>query len=125
MQFVDINYRTKKKEIISAKFFIGIIMLAGIVVKNGIILVDYTNMLRKRGYRLYDAIQEAGRSRLRPVVMTSSTMILAMVPMALARGMGYEMFAPIAITMIGGLLFSMLITLVIVPVFYAVFNRKD
>jgi hydrophobe/amphiphile efflux-1 (HAE1) family protein len=110
---------------LSVTTFIGIIMLAGIVVKNGIILVDYTNMLRKRGYKLYDAIQEAGRSRLRPVVMTSSTMILAMVPMALARGMGYEMFAPIAITMIGGLLFSMLITLVIVPVFYAVFNRKD
>ncbi len=110
---------------LSVTTFIGIIMLVGIVVKNGIILVDYTNMLRKRGYRLYEAIQEAGRSRLRPVVMTSSTMILAMVPMALARGMGYEMFSPMAITMIGGLLFSMLITLIIVPVFYAVFNRKD
>jgi len=110
---------------LSVTTFIGIIMLAGIVVKNGIILVDYTNMLRKRGYKLYDAIQEGARSRLRPVVMTSSTMILAMVPMALSGGMGYEMFAPIAITMIGGLLFSMLITLVIVPVFYAISNRKD
>jgi HAE1 family hydrophobic/amphiphilic exporter-1 len=110
---------------LSVTTFIGIIMLVGIVVKNGIILVDYTNMLRKRGYKLYDAIQEGGRSRLRPVVMTSSTMILAMVPMAISGGMGYEMFSPLAITMIGGLLFSMLITLIIVPVFYAIFNRKD
>jgi HAE1 family hydrophobic/amphiphilic exporter-1 len=110
---------------LSVTTFIGIIMLVGIVVKNGIILVDYTNMLRKRGLSLYDAIKEAGRSRLRPVVMTSMTMVLAMVPMAITRGMGYEMFTPLAITMIGGLLFSMLITLVIVPVFYAIFNRKD
>ena len=110
---------------LSVTTFIGLIMLVGIVVKNGIILVDYTNMLRKRGYKLYDAIQEAGRSRLRPVVMTSSTMILAMVPMALSKSMGHEMFTPMAITMIGGLLFSMLITLIIVPVFYAVFNRKE
>ena len=110
---------------LSITTFIGIIMLVGIVVKNGIILVDYTNMLCKRGYKLYDAIQEAGRSRLRPVVMTSLTMILAMVPMALSRSMGYEMFSPMAITMIGGLLFSMLITLIIVPVFYATFNHKN
>lgn len=110
---------------LSVTTFIGLIMLVGIVVKNGIILVDYTNMLRKRGYKLYEAIQEAGRSRLRPVVMTSSTMILAMVPMALSRSMGHEMFAPMAVTMIGGLLFSMMITLVIVPVFYAVFNRRN
>lgn len=110
---------------LSVTTFIGLIMLVGIVVKNGIILVDYTNMLRKRGYKLYDAIQEAGRSRLRPVVMTSSTMILAMVPMALSRSMGHEMFSPMAVTMIGGLLFSMLITLIIVPIFYAVFNRKE
>lgn len=108
---------------LSITTFIGIIMLMGIVVKNGIILVDYTNMLRKRGFDLNDSILEAGRSRLRPVVMTSLTMILAMVPMALNRSMGYEMFSPMAITMIGGLLFSMMITLVIVPVFYAIFNR--
>jgi len=110
---------------LSITTFIGIIMLSGIVVKNGIILVDYTNLLRKRGYNLYDAIKEAGRSRLRPVAMTSLTMILAMVPMALSRGMGYEMFTPMAVTMIGGLLFSMLITLLIVPVFYAIFNRNN
>jgi hydrophobe/amphiphile efflux-1 (HAE1) family protein len=109
---------------LSITTFIGIIMLVGIVVKNGIILVDYTNILVRRGFTLYEAIQEAGRSRLRPVVMTSFTMILAMVPMALSRSMGHEMFSPMAITMIGGLLFSMLITLVIVPVFYAIFNRN-
>jgi HAE1 family hydrophobic/amphiphilic exporter-1 len=109
---------------LSITTFIGIIMLVGIVVKNGIILVDYTNILIRRGYPLYEAIQEAGRSRLRPVVMTSATMILAMVPMALSRSMGYEMFSPMAVTLIGGLLFSMLITLVIVPVFYAIFNRN-
>lgn len=108
---------------LSITTFIGIIMLVGIVVKNGIILVNYMNILTGRGYSLYEAIQEAGRSRLRPVVMTSSTMILAMVPMALSQSMGYEMFSPMAITMIGGLLFSMLITLLIVPVFYAIFNR--
>lgn len=110
---------------LSVTTFIGIIMLVGIVVKNGIILVDYTNMLCKRGYKLYDAIQEAGRSRLRPVVMTSMTVILAMVPMALSKSMGNEMFSPMAITMIGGLLFSMIITLVIVPVFYATFNSRN
>jgi len=108
---------------LSITTFIGIIMLTGIVVKNGIILVDYTNILIRRGYTLYEAIQEAGRSRLRPVVMTSATMILAMVPMALSKSMGHEMFSPMAITMIGGLLFSMLITLIIVPVFFAIFNK--
>ncbi len=108
---------------LSITTFIGIIMLVGIVVKNGVILVDYTNMLRKRGYKLYDAVKEAGRSRLRPVVMTSLTVILAMIPMAFSKSMGYEMFSPMAITMIGGLLFSMIITLIIVPVFYASFNR--
>ncbi|MFN8239743.1 MAG: efflux RND transporter permease subunit [Bacteroidales bacterium] len=110
---------------LSVTTFIGLIMLVGIVVKNGIILVDYTNLLRKRGYGLEEAIREAGRSRLRPVVMTSLTMILAMVPMALSRSMGHEMFTPMAVTMIGGLLFSMLITLVIVPVFYSIFNKDN
>jgi HAE1 family hydrophobic/amphiphilic exporter-1 len=110
---------------LSVTTFIGLIMLVGIVVKNGIILVDYTNMLIKRGFDLGESIMEAGRSRLRPVAMTSLTMILAMVPMALSNSMGYEMFRPMAITMIGGLLFSLLITLIIVPVFYAVFNCNE
>ena len=98
-------------------------MLMGIVVNNGIVLVDYTNLLRKRGYRVYDAVQEAGRSRLRPVLMTSLTTILGMLPMALSQGMGREAYSPLGTTMIGGLLVSTLITLLVVPTIYAVFHR--
>ena len=104
--------------------FIGLIMLVGIVVRNGIILVDYTNMLRKRGYLLRDAVMEGGRSRLRPVVMTSLTMILGMLPMALSSGMGHELFAPLGITIIGGLLISLLTTLIIVPAMYTALNHR-
>jgi HAE1 family hydrophobic/amphiphilic exporter-1 len=104
--------------------FIGAIMLLGIVVNNGIVLVDYTNMLRKRGYPLLDAVKEGGRSRLRPVLMTSFTTILGMVPMALSEGMGAEMWSPLGITIIGGLLVSTLITLIFIPVIYTVFNIK-
>lgn len=98
--------------------FTGMIMLIGIVVNNGIVLVDYTNLLRARGFMLGQAIQEAGRSRLRPVLMTSLTTILAMVPMALNNAMGHEVWSPLGITMIGGLLFSTIITLVLIPVIY-------
>lgn len=103
---------------LSVTTFIGIIMLVGIVVNNGIVLVDYTNMLRKRGYELRDAVMEAGRSRLRPVLMTSLTTILGMLPMALSSGMGKEMYAPLGITIIGGLLVSTLVTLLLVPTMY-------
>lgn len=104
--------------------FIGLIMLVGIVVNNGIILVDYTNMLRKRNYNLRDAVMEAGRSRLRPVLMTSLTTILGMLPMALSSGMGKEMYSPLGITIIGGLLISTLVTLIIVPTMYtAIYHR--
>jgi len=105
--------------------FIGAIMLIGIVVNNGIVLIDYTGLLRKRGEKLLPAVVEAGRSRLRPVLMTSLTTILAMVPMATSTGMGSEMFVPIGVTMIGGLIVSTLITLVFVPSLYVVFNRKN
>jgi HAE1 family hydrophobic/amphiphilic exporter-1 len=108
---------------LSVTTFIGVIMLMGIVVNNGIVLVDYTNLLRKRGYRVYDAVQEAGRSRLRPVLMTSLTTILGMLPMALSQGMGREAYSPLGTTMIGGLLVSTLITLLVVPTIYAVFHR--
>ncbi|HPV56233.1 MAG TPA: efflux RND transporter permease subunit, partial [Tenuifilaceae bacterium] len=84
---------------LSITTFVGIIMLMGIVVNNGIVLVDYTNLLRERGYKLYDAIQEAGRSRLRPVLMTTLTTILGMVPMATSSGMGREAYSPLGITM--------------------------
>jgi HAE1 family hydrophobic/amphiphilic exporter-1 len=109
---------------LSVTTFIGIIMLIGIVVKNGIILVDYTNQLRRKGYELAEAIKESGRSRLRPVLMTTLTAICGMIPMALSTGMGKEMFSPLGITLIGGLLASTLITLVFVPALYATFHLK-
>lgn len=109
---------------LSVTTFIGLIMLVGIVVNNGIVLVDYTNMLRKRNYSLRDAVMEAGRSRLRPVLMTSLTTILGMLPMALSSGMGREMYVPLGITIIGGLLISTLVTLILVPTMYtALYHR--
>ncbi len=109
---------------LSVTTFIALIMLVGIVVNNGIVLVDYINLLRARGYRVKDAAAEAGRSRMRPVMMTSFTTILAMVPMAISSGMGKEMFSPLGITIIGGLLVSMLISLIIVPTLYVSMNRE-
>ncbi len=110
---------------LSITTFVGVIMLVGIVVNNGIVLIDYTNLLRKRNYKLYDAIQEAGRSRLRPVLMTSLTTMLGMLPLALSQGMGREAYQPLGITMIGGLLASTFITLLVVPTLYAVFHGKE
>ncbi len=104
--------------------FVGIIMLLGVVVNNGIVLVDYTNLLRARDYKITDAILEAGRSRLRPVLMTSLTTILAMIPMVLSRSIGSELWVPLGITLIGGLLISMIITLILVPCIYAAMNLR-
>jgi HAE1 family hydrophobic/amphiphilic exporter-1 len=101
----------------------GVIVLAGIVVNNGIILVDYTNLLRKRGFGLMEAAALAGRSRLRPVLMTSLTTVLGLVPMALAIGEGAEMRAPMARTIIGGLFVSTMFTLVFIPVLYTMFEN--
>ncbi|HOG20009.1 MAG TPA: efflux RND transporter permease subunit [Salinivirgaceae bacterium] len=101
---------------------IGAVMLVGIVVKNGIILVDYTNLLVDRGYSLRQAVISAGRSRLRPVLMTSLTMILAMVPMIFFAGTGSEMWKPMAIAIFGGLTFSTLVTLVLIPTIYTIFG---
>ncbi len=112
-------------ESLSVVTFIGLIMLIGIVVNNGIVLVDYINLLRARGKNLSDAIIEAGNSRLRPVMMTALTTILGMVPLALSSGMGSEMWKPLGITVIGGLLVSTLITLVFVPVLYMSMHRKE
>jgi HAE1 family hydrophobic/amphiphilic exporter-1 len=110
---------------LSITTFVGVIMLVGIVVNNGIVLIDYTNLLRKRGYKLYEAIQEAGRSRLRPVLMTSLTTMLGMLPLALSQGMGREAYQPLGITMIGGLIASTFITLLVVPTVYAIFHGKE
>lgn len=103
---------------------IGVVMLAGIVVNNGIILVDYTNLLRKRGFRLLDAVMLAGRTRLRPILMTMLTTVLGLIPMAFALGSGSEMRAPMAKTVIGGLLVSSIFTLVFIPVLYTIFEMR-
>ncbi|MFU0789348.1 MAG: efflux RND transporter permease subunit [Virgibacillus proomii] len=102
--------------------FIGIIMLAGIVVNNSIVLVDYINLLRRKGMSRYEAILEAGRSRLRPILMTTLTTILAMVPLALALGEGAEMQQPLAVTIIFGLGISSIFTLLLIPVIYTLFD---
>lgn len=103
---------------------VGVVMLSGIVVNNGIVLVDYTNLLVNRGYRLFDACVEAGVNRLRPVLMTTLTTILGMTPLSFFPGEGAELVQPIGQTVIGGLTTSTLITLVFIPVMYYVFNKK-
>src|SRR5574344_906958 len=102
---------------------LGVIMLVGIVVKNGIVLVDYTNLMRDRGYELNEAISMSGASRLRPVLMTAFTTILGMLPMALSNSEGSEMWKPMGIVVMGGLLVSTLVTLIVVPILYAVMSR--
>ena len=103
---------------------IGIIMLIGIVVSNGIVLVDYTNLLVNRGFSLKDACVEAGVNRLRPILMTTLTTVLGLSPMAFFPGESSELIQPIGQTVIGGLTTSAVITLVFIPVMYYVFNRK-
>jgi HAE1 family hydrophobic/amphiphilic exporter-1 len=108
----------------SLQAYIGVIMLAGIVVSNAILLVDYTNVLRRRdGVELREAVETAGRTRLRPILMTSLTTILGLVPMSLGLGEGGELQAPLARVVIGGLLTSTLITLLFVPTVYTVFEE--
>ncbi|MBQ0025098.1 MAG: efflux RND transporter permease subunit [Bacteroidales bacterium] len=103
---------------------LGFIMLVGIVVKNGIVLVDYINLMRDRGYELKEAIVLSGESRIRPVLMTAFTTLLGMLPMALSNGDGSEMWRPMGIVVIGGLLVSTFVTLIIVPVVYAIMSRQ-
>jgi HAE1 family hydrophobic/amphiphilic exporter-1 len=101
--------------------FVGLIMLVGIVVKNGIVMVDYINLNRERGLGIILAVVKGGKSRLRPVLMTTLTTILGMVPMALSTSQGSEMWKSMAITVIGGLTVSTVLTLVIIPTIYAIF----
>ncbi|HKK61781.1 MAG TPA: efflux RND transporter permease subunit [Bacteroidales bacterium] len=110
--------------VLSMISMIGGVMLVGIVVKNAIVLVDYINLMRERGYEMTEAIIESGRSRLRPVLMTSFTTILGMLPLALSTGDGSEIWSPMGISVIGGLIFSTFITLILVPVVYHLFIRK-
>jgi HAE1 family hydrophobic/amphiphilic exporter-1 len=104
--------------------FIGVIMLAGIVVNNAIVLVDLINQLRTGGTEKIEAIMEAGRARLRPILMTTLTTALGLLPMAIGFGEGAEVRTPMAITVIGGLLVSTLLTLIVIPVVYSLLDRK-
>ena len=97
---------------------LGVVLLVGIVVKNGIVLVDYINLMRERGHELNEAITMSGRSRIRPILMTAFTTILGMVPMAVSSGEGAEMWQPLGIVVIGGLTVSTFLTLFLVPVLY-------
>ena len=109
---------------LSVMALIGLIMLAGIVVKNGIVLIDYTNLNRERGYSITHSVIHAGRSRLRPVLMTTLTTVFGMIPMAMGTGEGSEMWRPMGMTVAWGLSVSTLITLLIVPVAYTIFAKN-
>jgi HAE1 family hydrophobic/amphiphilic exporter-1 len=104
---------------------VGLLVLIGVIVNNGIVLVDYTNLLRKRGLSLYDACVEAAGNRLRPILMTTLTTILGLLPMAFFPGEGSELVAPIGKTVLGGLSFGTLMTLFLMPTVYAIFNKHS
>ena len=106
---------------LSVMSFLGAIMLIGIVVKNGIVLIDYIILCRERGMAVINSVVTAGKSRLRPVLMTTATTILGMVPMAVSTGQGSEMWRPMAIAVIGGLAISTVLTLILIPTLYCVF----
>jgi multidrug efflux pump subunit AcrB len=109
---------------LSTTSLMGIIMMVGIVVSNGVLLVEYTNELRRRGLPLHEAIPLAGRTRLRPILMTTLTTVAGLLPMALAFGVGTEANAPLARAVIGGLLLSTFFTLVLIPTLYAVLEER-
>jgi HAE1 family hydrophobic/amphiphilic exporter-1 len=104
---------------------VGLLVLVGVIVNNGIVLVDYTNLLRKRGYNLHDACVEAAGNRLRPILMTTLTTILGLLPMAFFPGEGSEIVAPIGKTVLGGLSFGTLMTLFLMPTVYYIMNRRS
>ncbi|WP_461246422.1 efflux RND transporter permease subunit [Treponema sp. R6D11] len=104
---------------------VGLLVLVGVIVNNGIVLVDYTNLLRKRGYELVDACIEAAGNRLRPILMTTLTTVLGLLPMAFFPGEGTELVAPIGKTVLGGLSFGTLMTLFLMPVIYAIMNKHS
>lgn len=109
---------------VSVVVFIGAIMLAGIVVNNAIVLIDYINQLRREGMDKYAALIEAGRVRLRPIVMTTLTTVLGLLPMALGLGEGAEIRAPMALTVIGGLMGATVLTLFVIPALYSLVDRS-
>jgi HAE1 family hydrophobic/amphiphilic exporter-1 len=109
---------------LSVVVFLGLLMLIGVVVNNAIVLVDYINILRARGLSMQDAVRQAGRTRLRPVLMTALTTIVALIPMAFGRGQGAEIWNPLGLTVLGGLLTSTLVTLVLVPTMYSILGSR-
>lgn len=109
---------------VSVIAMIGFVMLAGIIVNNGIVMVDYINQLRREGMPKKEAIVETCKTRLRPILMTALTTILSMIPMALGMGEGSEMMVPMAITMTGGLIYGTLLTLFVVPCIYDILNKN-
>ena len=108
---------------VSVIAMIGFVMLAGIIVNNGIVIIDYMNQLRESGIEKRQAILTAGRTRLRPVLMTALTTILALSTMVFSSDMGAEMARPMAVVTIGGLLYGTLLTLIVIPCIYDLFNR--
>jgi HAE1 family hydrophobic/amphiphilic exporter-1 len=109
---------------LSMVVFLGAMLLVGVVVNNAIVLVDYTNILRARGRTMQEAVREAGRDRLRPVLMTAITTIVGLWPMAFKQGQGAEVWNPLGVTILSGLTVSTLITLVLVPVMYSIFESR-
>ena len=112
-------------KVLSIVAMIGMIMLTGIIVNNGIVLIDYINKLREDGMDKTEAIVEAGKTRMRPILMTTVTTVLGLAVMAFGRGTGSEMMQPIAIVCIGGLIYATILTLFIVPAMYYILNRKS
>jgi HAE1 family hydrophobic/amphiphilic exporter-1 len=109
---------------VSVVVFIGLILLVGLVVKNAIILIDKVNQLREQGVEKREALVEGARSRLRPIVMTTLCTLFGFLPLAIAVGEGAEVRSPMAITVIGGLLMSTLLTLIVIPVVYDLLDRR-
>ena len=112
------------RQVFTVDTFTGLILLVGIVVNNAIVLISYINILRAKGLSVREAVTKGGSARLRPVLMTAATTIFALLPLALATGEGAESWRPFAITIIGGLLVSTLITLLFIPTLYSVFEEK-
>jgi HAE1 family hydrophobic/amphiphilic exporter-1 len=109
---------------LSVVVLIGMILLAGIVVNNAIVLIDYTNQLRAKGLEKVAALRQAGQVRLRPILMTTATTVLGLLPMAISHGEGSELRVPLALTVMGGLIVSTLLTLVVIPVVYTILDRS-